>query len=58
MVSPNINHNLDIFLLIENEKVLSLKGHEKRISTVRYFINKNNNNEYLISADQSKLVIL
>ena len=58
IVSPNTNYNLDIFILCENKKVLSVEGHTKRISTIRYFINNADNNEYLISADKKKTVIV
>ena len=59
LISPNNNnYNLDLFELIDNKKILSLRGHKNDIRTVRYFFNKNNCNEYLISADDNKLVIL
>ena len=59
LVSPNVNtFNLDIFNLLDNKQILSLRGHKNDIRTVRYFINKNNYNEYLISADDNKIVIL
>ena len=59
IVSPNINnHNLDIFKLSENKKVESLKGHNNNITTIRYFVDIKNIDEYLISADEDKLVIL
>ena len=59
LISPNTNNfNLDIFDLLDNKKILSLRGHKNDIRTVRYFINKNNYNEYLISADDNKIVIL
>ena len=58
IVSPNINYNLDIFLLMKNKKILSLERHKNRISTIRYFINDKDNNEYLISADKNKIVII
>lgn len=59
VVSPNrINHNLDIFKLSEREKVLSLKGHNNYITTLRYFIDNKTSDEYLISADEDKMVIL
>ena len=49
LVSPNsINFNLDIFSLINNQKIESLKGHNNDIRTIRYFINNKNKNEYLI----------
>ena len=46
-----MNYNLDIILLFDNKIKKSLKGHENDITTVRYFINPKNNNEYIISAD-------
>ena len=58
IASKNINHNIDIFLLLYNIKIKSLKGHESSIRTIRYFINNKNCNEYLISADSKKIVII
>ena len=60
LISPNKNNfNLDIFTLIENKIILSLKGHKNYITTIRYFIDKNNYyyNEYLISADNKTVII-
>ena len=57
--SPNVNnYNLDIFRLIDNKKMQSLKGHKNDIRTIRYFINNKNKNEYLISGDNDKKVII
>ena len=60
LISPNRNNDLDIFTLLNKTKISSLKGHNNDIRTIRYFINKNsyNFNEYLISADNSKIVII
>ena len=59
LVSPNSNNfNLDIFSLINNQKIESLKGHNNHIRTIRYFINNKNKNEYLISGDDDKTVII
>ncbi len=59
VVSINISDNvLDINTLIDKKKVLSLKGHESHIESVRYFINNKNNNEYLISTDSRRVVII
>ena len=61
LISPNKNNfNLDIFALLNNKIIKSLKGHKKNIRTIRYFINKNsyNYNEYLISGDDNKIVII
>ena len=51
IASKNFNYNIDIYELLFNKKILSLKGHKYDIENVRYFINKKNFNEYLISAD-------
>ena len=47
-------------VLLYNKKILSLKGHKDTIISIRYFINiKNKNkNEYLISSDKNKIVIV
>jgi len=58
IISKNINYNLDIFTLLDNQKIKSLNGHKNHIRTVRYFINNKDYNEYLISADDNKIVII
>ena len=60
LVSPNNNnYNLDIFTLLDNKKILSFKGHNKYIRTIRYFLNKKNYfDEYLISGDDNHIVII
>ena len=59
IVSKNINNNsLDIIQIEDNKKILSLKGHNDNIRTIRYFINENNYNEYIITADKNKIVIV
>ena len=59
VVSISISYiELDIYTLIDKKKVLSLKGHESHIVNVRYFINNKNNNEYLISTDSKRVVII
>ena len=59
IVSPNNhNYNLDILSLLDNSLIISLKGHNKNITTIRYFINNKDNNEYFISADKFKIVII
>ena len=50
--------NINIISLINNKKILSLKGHLTSISTIRYFNSNKNNSEYLISADKNKKVII
>ena len=59
IASPNKNNlKIDIFILLKNKKLKSLGGHMHNIRTIRYFINNKNNNEYLISADCNKIVIV
>jgi len=59
VISPNKdNYNLDIFTLLDYQIINSLFGHKKDIKTVRYFINNKDYNEYLISADDNKIVII
>ena len=39
IASPNyINNDIDIYLLIDNKKIISLEGHKNRITVIRYFI--------------------
>ena len=57
LISPNNYYNLDVFILADNKKALSLKGHQTYIETIRYFINNKNFNEYLISGDKSIIII-
>ena len=49
-------HNLDIFRIIDKQLIFYLKGHETKVSVIKYFI-KNNNYEYLLSCDENKVVI-
>ena len=59
LVSTNIEYyNLDIFRLLDNKIILSLKGHKSEITAISYFINQKNYNEYLISADTNRIVII
>ena len=59
IISPNINnYNLDIYELNDIIKISSLTCHRNRISTIKYFIEKYKNNEYLISGDFNQIVII
>ena len=59
LVSPNNNnYKLDVISLLENKIIISLKGHNNHIRTIRYFINNMNSEEYLISADNDIIVII
>ena len=51
-------NNLDIFSILNNKRILSLKGNNSIINTIRYFINNNNFNEYLISSDYDRIIII
>ena len=52
------NYNIDIIYLDNNQLTTSLKGHKNEIYSIRYFINNNNKNEFLISSDSNKVVIV
>ena len=59
LVSPNkLNFHLDIITLKDNKFYGSLKGHQKKVTSVRYFLNNLNNNEYLISSDEMGIVFV
>ena len=59
LISPNFNdYNLDIYLIENNKKILSLKGHKINIISVKYFISPKNNNENLTSSDLNNIVII
>ena len=59
LVSKNAKtHDLDIISLNNNKIISSLKGHNNTITMIRYFINYKGKNEYLISADLDKNVIV
>ena len=68
LASPNQkNFKIDIYLLDENKNETSLKGHKNNVRTIRYFLNKDKKEkeenkeliqEYLISADDNKIVIV
>jgi hypothetical protein len=68
LASPNCNtFKIDIYSLSENKKETSLKGHKNNVRTIRYFFhkyksekedNKEIDYEYLISADDNRMVIV
>lgn len=57
-----INENsidIDIIELLNNKKIKSLKGHERPLNILQYFINpKNTNKEYIISIDFANSLII
>ena len=61
LISANaVTNELDIYdlTLDNNESILSLKGHNCNVKSVRYFLNNKNNKEYLVSIDINKIVIV
>ena len=50
------NYNLVIMRIIDKNRINSLKGHKAQVPVMRYFI-QNNSKEYLLSCDESRLVI-
>ena len=49
---------MDIFSLLNNKKILSLKGNKSIINTIRYFINNETINEYLIYSNCDRIIII
>ena len=59
LVSPNaITFNLDIYSLSDNRIIRSLSRHKNKIRVIRYFLNDKNKKEYLISADDDRMVFI
>ena len=59
LVSPNhFSYQLYILCLNNNKILRKQKGHSYFVTSIRYFFNKTNNNEYLLSSDANKWVIL
>ena len=54
------NKNLEVMKVLKNKyKLVSvIKGHNSPITTIKYFLNKTNNIEYIISADYDGIIIL
>ena len=55
---PNKKGNLDIIIIKNLQLFISLNFHKDDINIVKYFINKKNNYEYLISVDKSSTIII
>lgn len=61
LVSPNFhNYYLEVILLgfYRTKLITRLKGHKYYVTFVKYFLDKENKKEYLISADGKKYVIV
>ena len=51
------NYNLDIMRINDQSIITSLKGHNNKTTVIRYYL-KNNNEDYILSCDGNKLVII
>ena len=51
------NYNLDIMRINDQFIIISLKGHNGGTNVIRYYL-KNNNEDYILSCDKNKLVII
>ena len=49
---------IDIIQLMDDKILRSLEGHTNKITTLKYFINNKNNNEFLVSADYNRIIII
>ena len=59
LVSPNFKtNNINIISLTDNKIIKSLEGHESHITSIRYFINNKNYMEYLVSTEQTSMLII
>ena len=50
--------SLDIIKISDKKLIHYLKGHKAKVSVIKYFISKSDNQEYLLSCDENKLVII
>ena len=59
LIYPNYKtHKINIILLNENKVIQSLEAHDSHITSIRYFINEKDKKEYLVSTDQTNIVII
>ena len=59
IIYPNYKTNkINVISLNENKIIQSLEAHESHITSIRYFISEKNKNEYLVSTDQTNIVII
>ena len=59
LIYPNYKTNkINIISLNENKIIQSLEAHESHITSIRYFINERNKKEYLVSTEQTNIVII
>ena len=58
LISKNKNYNLDVYSLENNTLIKTIKHLSNHITITKYFLDKNSNKEYLLTADENKLVTL
>ena len=59
LVTQNaIDYKLEIFSLLNKNKIKTVSGHGGEITVIRYFIKHKDKNEYLISGDKGNKVII
>jgi len=51
-------NDIDIYLLLDYKKIVSLKGHNTDIVIAKYYMNNKDYKDYLISTDYMKIVII
>ena len=54
----NEKNLLVIYLLRENKKIKILEGHKYDVNLIKYYIDEKNNNEYLMSKDDDRNIII
>ena len=52
------NYNLEVMRLNDNTIVHYLSKHYHKVTVIKYYYNKNNDEEYLLSCDINKLVVI
>ena len=59
LASPNKNsYNIDIFNIITNQLINSIKAHNNHITVIKYYTTKNKTKEYLLSTDRDNIIII
>ena len=58
IVSPNKNNEIRIINLKTKKLIRVLRGHSTLVCIVKHFFNFKNNNDYLISVDDNKILII
>ena len=61
LVYQNLDYNLIVKRIYDKQIIKTLEGHKNKIRVIRYYQNKNNkiiNEEYILSCDANKLIII